>query len=106
MSTVIKNEDSLMNNLPNDEYPSDEVSRSSPDRFVGGGSVGTGVSLRQVTKKFGDVVAVNSVTLDIDQNEFFSILGPSGCGKTTLMRMIAGFERPSSGSIALLGESV
>jgi spermidine/putrescine transport system ATP-binding protein len=106
MSTVIKNEDSLMNNLPNDEYPSDEVSRSSPDRFVDGGSVGTGVSLRQVTKQFGDVVAVNSVTLDIDQNEFFSILGPSGCGKTTLMRMIAGFERPSSGSIALLGEPV
>ena len=76
-----------------------EVSRS----FVTGG---TGISIRGVTKRFGDVVAVDNINLDIDQNEFFSILGPSGCGKTTLMRMIAGFERPDFGHIVLLGEPV
>ena len=68
--------------------------------------LGSGVSIQNVVKRFGDVAAVNGVTLDIMQNEFFSILGPSGCGKTTLMRMIAGFERPDSGDISLLGESV
>ena len=51
-----------------------------------------------VTKKFGDFVAVNNVTLDIYEREFFALLGPSGCGKTTLLRMLAGFERPTAGT--------
>ena len=50
------------------------------------------VSIRNVTKMFGDVVAVDNVSLDIQHNEFFALLGPSGCGKTTLLRMLAGLE--------------
>lgn len=57
-------------------------------------------------KKFGSHVAVNDVSFDVPRGSFFSILGPSGCGKTTLMRMIAGFETPSSGDIRIKGKSV
>jgi len=59
-----------------------------------------------VTKKFGDFTAVDDVELEIHQGEFFSLLGPSGCGKTTMLRMLAGFEVPTSGSILLDGEAV
>ena len=59
-----------------------------------------------VTKKFGDFTAVDNVELEIHQGEFFSLLGPSGCGKTTMLRMLAGFEVPTSGSILLEGEAV
>ncbi|MEW1720027.1 ABC transporter ATP-binding protein [Streptomyces sp. NPDC093109] len=61
------------------------------------------VRLTGVGKAFGATYAVKEVTLDIRQNEFFSILGPSGCGKTTLMRMITGFEEPSEGTVELGG---
>ncbi|MFZ9859160.1 MAG: ABC transporter ATP-binding protein [Roseiflexaceae bacterium] len=64
------------------------------------------VVLQQVTKRFQQVVAVDALDLDIRDGEFFSLLGPSGCGKTTTLRMIAGFEFPSSGSIYLGGEHV
>ena len=59
-----------------------------------------------LTKRFGKHVAVNNVFFDVPQGSFFSILGPSGCGKTTLMRMIAGFEKPNDGDIRIKGESV
>ncbi|MDD4737405.1 MAG: ABC transporter ATP-binding protein [Kiritimatiellae bacterium] len=59
------------------------------------------LEIKDVSKKYGSAVAVNSVSLRIERGEFFCILGPSGCGKTTLLRMIAGFERPSSGRIRL-----
>lgn len=59
-----------------------------------------------LTKRFGSYTAVNDVSFEIPQGSFFSILGPSGCGKTTLMRMIAGFENPSSGDIRIKGNSV
>ncbi len=59
-----------------------------------------------VIKEFGDVRAVDDVTLEIPAGEFFSMLGPSGCGKTTTLRMIAGFEEPDSGRILLDGEDV
>ena len=59
-----------------------------------------------VRKSFGDVVAVDGVDLDIRRGEFFTMLGPSGSGKTTCLRMIAGFERPDSGTIELGGEDV
>ncbi len=60
----------------------------------------------RVTKRFGDFTAVDDVSFEVPSGSFFSILGPSGCGKTTLMRMIAGFESPSSGDILIKGQSV
>jgi spermidine/putrescine transport system ATP-binding protein len=59
-----------------------------------------------VTKRYGEKVAVDNVTLSIERGEFFALLGPSGCGKTTLLRMIAGFERPDTGRIVLDGEDI
>jgi putative spermidine/putrescine transport system ATP-binding protein len=64
------------------------------------------VALRSVTRRFGPVVAVDGIDLDIADGEFFSMLGPSGSGKTTVLRMIAGFEIPDEGSVALAGEDV
>ena len=59
-----------------------------------------------VSKRFGQVSAVHALTLDIRQGEFFALLGPSGCGKTTLLRMLAGFEKPTEGRILLDGEDI
>jgi spermidine/putrescine transport system ATP-binding protein len=68
---------------------------------------GIAVSLRDVTKRFGtEVVAVDNMNLDIIDGEFFSLLGPSGCGKTTTLRMIAGLEFPTEGSIQIFGEEM
>lgn len=64
------------------------------------------VELREVTKQFGEVTAVNAISLDIPSGEFFSLLGPSGCGKTTTLRMIAGFEQPTIGEIYIKGQPV
>jgi putative spermidine/putrescine transport system ATP-binding protein len=64
------------------------------------------VRLDHVVKKFGDVVAVDGIELDVRDGEFFSMLGPSGSGKTTTLRMIAGFELPTSGRILLHGNDV
>ncbi|WP_312356818.1 ABC transporter ATP-binding protein [Agrobacterium sp.] len=64
------------------------------------------IRFENVTKRFGDFVAVNNLTLDIYEREFFSLLGPSGCGKTTLMRMLAGFEEPTDGRILLQGKDI
>src|SRR5437764_7544426 len=62
--------------------------------------------LVDVRKSFGDVVAVDGVTLEIRSGEFFTLLGPSGSGKTTCLRMIAGFERPDAGHVELAGVDV
>src|SRR6201999_4511735 len=64
------------------------------------------VALRALHKRFGDLVAVDSLDLEIASGEFFSIIGPSGCGKTTTLRMIAGFEDPTSGTIEVGGRDV
>ena len=64
------------------------------------------IELINVQKQFGDFHAVKDVSLQINQGEFFSLLGPSGCGKTTTLRMIAGFEQPTTGEIHLLGKEV
>ncbi len=64
------------------------------------------IELVRVRKEFGDVVAVDGVSLTIGPGEFFSLLGPSGSGKTTVLRMIAGFEQPSAGAILLAGKDV
>ena len=64
------------------------------------------VSLVSLTKHFGQVAAVDSIDLDIPSGGFFSLLGPSGCGKTTTLRLIAGFEQPSSGRVLLDGRDM
>ena len=64
------------------------------------------VRLESVRKSFGEVVAVDGVDLEIERGEFFSLLGPSGSGKTTMLRIIAGFERPDSGRVYLRGTDV
>ncbi len=76
----------------------DEASASIP--------TGSAVSLERVVKRFADVVAVDGVTLDVAEGEFFSMLGPSGSGKTTCLRMIAGFEAPTEGRVLLGGQDV
>lgn len=64
------------------------------------------VSVRGLSRRFGDVVALDCVSLDVRAGEFLSILGPSGCGKTTLLRIIGGFEVPDSGTVFINGESM
>src|SRR4051794_40861463 len=65
-----------------------------------------GLALRQLDKNFGAFRAVQSLDLDVPRGSFFALLGPSGCGKTTTLRMVAGLESPSSGSITLAGEDI
>jgi spermidine/putrescine transport system ATP-binding protein len=83
------------------ERPPEEVEDPSQDveRTVA-------VELSAVTKRFGEFIAVDELTLDIYEGEFFSLLGPSGCGKTTTLRMIAGFEEPSEGGISVDGDQM
>src|SRR6185503_8702462 len=64
------------------------------------------ILFQNVSRHFGDVKAVDDVDLEIRDGEFFSMLGPSGSGKTTCLRMIAGFDRPTSGQILLYGQEV
>ena len=64
-----------------------------------------GISFHEVTKRFGDVVAVDDLTLDIEDRELLVLLGPSGCGKSTALRMIAGLDEPTSGTVSI-GEEV
>ena len=69
-------------------------------------STNIAVKLRNISKKFGNVMAVDNVNLDVYDGEFLTLLGPSGSGKTTVLRMIAGFELPTSGTIELDGHDV
>ena len=64
------------------------------------------ISVRNVVKRFGAFTALDDISLDIMEGEFFSLLGPSGCGKTTLLRMIGGFDNPSSGAILISGKDM
>src|SRR5215203_535723 len=59
------------------------------------------VEIREVTKRFGDVTAVDGVSLEIRRGELFALLGPSGCGKTTLLRMVGGLETPTAGTVRI-----
>ncbi|MGH2964077.1 MAG: ABC transporter ATP-binding protein [Solirubrobacterales bacterium] len=75
----------------------------------GNASAGSGeptVRLDRVSKRFGDLVAVREMELDIAGGEFFTMLGPSGCGKTTTLRMVAGFEQPTAGRVLIDGQDV
>jgi len=69
-------------------------------------SARTIIRFENVTKRFGKVIAVDNVSLAIEEGEFFALLGPSGCGKTTLLRMLAGFETPSEGRILIDGQDI
>ena len=64
------------------------------------------IEVRDAVKRYGDFTALSNISLAIKDNEFFTLLGPSGCGKTTLLRMIAGFEDVTEGSIHLFGEEI
>jgi spermidine/putrescine transport system ATP-binding protein len=64
------------------------------------------LSIRGISKSYGEVCAVRDVSLEVAPGEFVTLLGPSGCGKTTLLRLVAGFERPDAGSISLSGQDV
>lgn len=64
------------------------------------------IEIKRVSKRFGEIEAVKSVALTVRRGEFLTIVGPSGCGKTTLLRMVAGFERPTEGEIEINGERV
>ena len=64
------------------------------------------IQINQISKHFGDVKAVDNVSFEIQEGEFFSLLGPSGCGKTTLLRLLAGFEYPTSGNLLLDGSDI
>jgi spermidine/putrescine ABC transporter ATP-binding subunit len=69
-------------------------------------SAGPSVEVVGVSKRFGEVAAVDDVSLAVSRGEFFALLGPSGCGKTTLLRLIAGLEAPSAGTLRIAGEEV
>ncbi len=68
-----------------------------------GAKTGGGIVLERLAKHYDEQVAVNGIDVEIDSGEFFSLLGPSGCGKTTTLRMIAGFEHPTSGRVLIDG---
>src|SRR5437763_14049111 len=64
------------------------------------------LELEDITKQFGQNTAVDHINVFVEQGEFLTLLGPSGCGETTILRMVAGFETPSTGSIVLDGEDI
>jgi spermidine/putrescine transport system ATP-binding protein len=80
------------------------IEESPPNRAAGPDR--PSVELDSVTKRFGDVVAVSDLSLDVRPGEFFTLLGPSGCGKTTTLRIVAGFEEPTAGGVRIDGEDV
>ncbi len=81
--------------------------RPAPSAATGGAQTNApDVDIQRVTKRFGAVTAVDSMDLAIERGAFYSLLGPSGCGKTTTLRMIAGFEQPTSGEIMLAGQPI
>ena len=83
-----------------DQEPQEQVEAK------GSGDTNVDVRLERIVKQFDDVYAVDDISLEIERGSFFALLGPSGCGKTTTLRMIGGFEEPTSGTIYLGEESV
>ncbi|MGZ8740906.1 MAG: ABC transporter ATP-binding protein, partial [Gaiellaceae bacterium] len=64
------------------------------------------VELDSLHRTFGDVVALDGISISLEEGEFLSLLGPSGCGKTTALRLVAGFDRPDSGRIVVAGKDM
>ena len=64
------------------------------------------IEFKNVTKRYGDFTAIDNLSLNIYEKEFYALLGPSGCGKTTLLRLLAGFETPTSGQIFIGGKDI
>lgn len=98
---------------PHDATPTADATPAVPatsathrDASTSATTNGGAVRLDHVTKRFGALVAVDDVTLEVEAGEFLAILGPSGSGKTTTMRMIGGFDRPDAGTVALDGVDV
>ncbi len=92
-------------NLPEVDEPPGGFSISESEIIVTASSV-PAVRLKNVSRHFGDVKALDDISLDILDGEFFSLLGPSGSGKTTCLRLIAGFDQPTAGTIELHGQEV
>jgi spermidine/putrescine transport system ATP-binding protein len=88
------------------ETAADPTTVAAPPHPTGLSDAAPDVELLQVTKRFGEVVAVDAMSLEIPSGSFTSLLGPSGCGKTTTLRMIAGFEQPTEGEILLAGRPI
>ena len=86
--------------------PAPSTIETAPSPRAPGGTDAAAVRIEGVRKTYGEVVAVEHLDLSIGAGEFFSLLGPSGSGKTTTLRMIAGFELPTSGRILLDGRDV
>lgn len=76
----------------------------TPEQRAAGSRIS--VSVRGLTKRFGETLALDAVDLDVIRGEFFSLLGPSGCGKTTLLRIIGGFEEPTAGNVLIADHDV
>src|SRR3954462_10344116 len=89
--------------------PTADSAETAPGGAASGASATSAIPdirLVELVKRYGDVTAVDGVTLDIAHGEFFTLLGPSGSGKTTTLRLIAGFELPDAGRVELGGEEV
>ena len=84
----------------------DRVRARTMDAVSGSSSVESAVALEGISKRYGSVVAVDEVSIEIRSGEFFSLLGPSGCGKTTLLRIVGGFEQPDAGRVRIGGRDV
>ncbi len=83
-----------------------DIERGASTPIASGPGAAPDVEIIDVTKRFGAVTAVDQMSLRIEPGEFYSFLGPSGCGKTTTLRMIAGFEQPTTGEILLEGRPI
>src|ERR671911_1350232 len=80
--------------------------KADGDAFQALGGAEADIHLEKVTKRFGEMTAVDELTLSIERGAFYAMLGPSGCGKTTTLRMIGGFEDPTDGRVFLGGDEV
>ena len=93
-------------------YPRNQLSTMDYDtvRSVGSGSpvddATPDIRLERVTKRFGDMTAVDALDLEVPRGSFYALLGPSGCGKTTTLRMVGGFEDPTDGRVFLGGDDI